>query len=83
MPHTAQTVVQQALPDWRGIRVTEVQISYHVVAGNVIVPIFSPLFSCHQEKSRWEHAQVADFYILVYPWARVPPVHAVPQMMYN
>ena len=82
MPHTGQTVVQQALPDWRFMRVPEVQISYHVVAGNVIVPIFSP-FSCHWEKSCWEQAKVADFYILVYLWVRVPPVGAVPQTMYN
>lgn len=72
-----------ALLDWRFMRVTEVQISYHVVAGNVIVPIFSPLCSCHQENSCWEEAEVVDFYILVYPWVRVPPVGAVPQTMYD
>ena len=65
MPRTVQTVVQQALRDWRFMSVPEVQIPYHVVAGNVIVPIVSPLFSCHWEKSCWEQAKVEAFYILV------------------
>ena len=38
----------------------QAQTSYCVVAGSPIVPIFSPLFSCFQEKSSWEQAE--DFY---------------------
>lgn len=38
----------------------------------MIVPIFLPLFSCHQENSHWEQAQVADFYTVVYTWVRIP-----------
>ena len=72
-PHTTQTVVQRGLPDWRFMGVIEVQTSYLVEAGSLIIPISSPLFSCHQEKSCWEWAEAADFYILVYVWVRVPP----------
>ena len=52
--------------------VIEVQTSYHVMLGSVTVPIFLPSFSCHQEKSHWEQAQVADFYTVVYTRVRIP-----------
>ena len=42
----------------------QAQTSYCLVAGSPIVPIFSPLFSCFQEKSSWE--QPEDFYEPVY-----------------
>ena len=54
----------------------QVQTSYCVVAGSPIVPVFSPLFSCFQEKSSWEQAE--DFYVLVYKWVRVSPVACSP-----
>ena len=73
-PHTMHTLVQGALPDGGFMRMIEVQTSYHVVAGSPIIPIFSPLFSCHQEKSHWEWAEAADFYILLYAWVKVPRV---------
>ena len=73
-PHTMHTLVQGALPDGGFMRMIAVQTSYHVVAGSPIIPIFSPLFSCHQEKSHWEWAEAADFYILLYAWVKVPRV---------
>ena len=73
-----QTLVQWALPDGRFMRVIEVQTSYGRVAGSPIIPTFSPLFSCRQEKSRWEQAEAADFYILVYAGVRVPSVGCCP-----
>ena len=51
---------------------TEVQTTYLVVAGRLIIPIFSLLFSCRQEKTRWELSELADFYVLVYVWVRIP-----------
>ena len=36
--------------------------------------IFSPLFSCCQEMSHWEQAEMADFCILVDSWVEVPSV---------
>ena len=48
----------------------QVQTSYCVVAWSPIVPIFSPLFSCFQEKSSWEQAE--DVYVLMYCVAAGP-----------
>ena len=71
---TTHTLVQGFLPEGKCLRVIEVETSYRVVAGSLIIPIFSPLFFCRQENSRWEWAEAADFYILVYVWVRVTPV---------
>ena len=40
------------------------------MAGSPIVPIFSPLFNCFQERSSWEQAE--DFYVRVYCVAAGP-----------
>ena len=46
LTHTVQTLVQQALPDRRFMRVIEVYTSYSVVTGRPIIPANSSLFSC-------------------------------------
>ena len=46
LSHTVQTLVQQAVPDGRFMRVTEVYTSYSVVTGRPIIPANSSLFSC-------------------------------------
>ena len=49
--HPADLV--QGLPtDWRFMRGVQVQTSYPVVTGSLILLTFSPVFSCCQEKSR-------------------------------
>ena len=46
LTHTVQTLVQQALPDRRFMRVIEVYTSYSVVTGRPIIPANSSSFSC-------------------------------------
>ena len=66
LARTLQTLVQGPPTDWRFMRRIQIQTSYPVVTGSLILLIFSPLFSCCQEKSHRGRAEAADFYTLVY-----------------
>ena len=78
LPHTMQTLVQQALPERGFMRVIAVLTSSRVVDGSPIIPTVSPLFFCHQEKFHWEWVEVAILYILCMRGWESPPVGCSP-----